>query len=53
MAIEAAGTDAALTLPSVRLPERLPDLRNPWLRIFTVVWFAALVLAIVGPAAGL
>ena len=51
--MEAAGTDAALKLPSVRLPERLPDLRNPWLRIFTFLWFAALVLAVVGPAAGL
>lgn len=53
MAIEAAGTDAALKLPSVRLPERLPDLRNPWLTIFTIVWFAALALAVVGPVGGL
>jgi hypothetical protein len=40
-------------LPSVRLPERLPDLRRPWLTLFEVVWFAALLLAVAGPVAGL
>ena len=42
-----------LKLPSLRLPERLPDLRRPWLTLFEIFWFAALLLAIAGPIAGL
>jgi hypothetical protein len=53
MASEAAGTGGRLKLPSLRLPERLPDLRRPWLTVFEVFWFAALLLAIAGPIAGL
>jgi hypothetical protein len=53
MASEAARTRGPLKLPRLRLPERLPDLRKPWLTVFEIVWFAALLLAIVGPAAGL
>lgn len=37
----------------LRLPERLPDLHNPWLRIFELFWFAALIVAVVGPVAGM
>ena len=36
----------------LRLPERIPDLRKPWLTLFELIWFPALVLAIVGPIAG-
>ena len=53
MASEAAGTGGRLKLPSLRLPERLPDLRRPWLTLFEIFWFAALLLAIAGPIAGL
>ena len=35
-----------------RLPERIPDLRRPWLTLFELLWFPALLLAIVGPVAG-
>ncbi len=52
MATGAAKTGLALKLP-FRLPERLPDLRRPWLTFFEILWFAALLLAIVGPIAGL
>ena len=37
---------------ALRLPERIPDLRGPWLAVFQLFWFAALLLAIVGPIAG-
>jgi hypothetical protein len=40
-------------LSSVRIPDRLPDLRRPWLTLFEIVWFAALLLAVAGPVAGL
>ena len=53
MASEAARTGGPLKLPPLRLPERLPDLRRPWLTVFELFWFAALLLAIVGPIAGL
>src|SRR3954453_9042758 len=53
MASEAARMGGLLKLPRLRLPERLPDLRKPWLTFFEIFWFAALVLAIVGPIAGL
>ena len=53
MASGAAGTGGRLKLPSLRLPERLPDLRRPWLTLFEIFWFAALLLAIAGPIAGL
>ena len=53
MASEAAGTGGRLKLPSLRLPERLPDLRKPWLTVFEIFWFAVLLLAIAGPIAGL
>ena len=53
MASEAARKGGPFRLPSLRLPERLPDLRRPWLNIFELFWFAALLLAVVGPIAGL
>lgn len=36
-----------------RLPERLPNLKSPWLNLFEIFWFACLALAIVGPVAGI
>src|SRR4051812_31640250 len=53
MASEAARSGGVLKPPWLRLPERLPDLRKPWLTFFEIFWFAALLLAIVGPVAGL
>ena len=53
MASEAAAKGGPLKLRTLRLPERLPDLRRPWLNIFELFWFAALLLAVVGPVAGL
>jgi hypothetical protein len=53
MASDAARTEGLLKLPQLRLPERLPDLRKPWLTFFELFWFAALLLAIAGPIAGL
>src|SRR5947209_1672406 len=52
MASEAAPAGAALKLPNLRLPERIPDLRQPWNTLFQLLWFPALLLAIVGPVAG-
>ena len=40
----------ALTAP--RLPERIPDLKSPWLNIFELFWFVMFALALVGPLAG-
>ena len=36
----------------LRLPERIPDLRRPWLTLFELLWFPALLLAIAGPIVG-
>ena len=36
-----------------RLPERVPPFNTQVYRIFSVIWFAALLLAIVGPIGGL
>lgn len=36
-----------------RLPERLPNLKSPWLNLFELFWFACLALAVVGPVAGI
>jgi hypothetical protein len=33
----------------LRLPERLPDLRGKWLTIYSVLWAAALLVAVVAP----
>ena len=35
-----------------RLPERIPDLKRPWLHLFGLLWCAALVLAVAGPVVG-
>lgn len=36
-----------------RLPERIPDLKRPWLYLFEAFWFACLLLAVVGPIEGI
>ena len=36
-----------------RVPERIPDLRRPWLQLFELFWFVCLALAIIGPASGI
>ncbi|MGN6057786.1 MAG: hypothetical protein ACTHOI_04300, partial [Sphingomicrobium sp.] len=36
-----------------RLPERIPDLKRPWLYIFELFWFACFLLAVVGPIEGI
>jgi hypothetical protein len=41
----------AFTAP--RIPERVPDLKRPWLSVFEIVWFACLALAIAGPVIGI
>jgi hypothetical protein len=41
----------AATVP--RIPERIPDLKRPWLHIFELVWFVAFALAVVGPVVGI
>jgi hypothetical protein len=35
-----------------RLPERIPDLKRPWLNIFELLWIVFFALAVVGPIAG-
>jgi hypothetical protein len=52
MATRFWGTLQWPALATPRLPERIPDLKRPWLNIFELFWFAALALAIVGPIAG-
>ena len=41
----------AVSVP--RLPERIPDLKRPWLYVFELFWFACLLLALVGPIEGI
>jgi hypothetical protein len=36
-----------------RLPERIPDLKRPWLYAFELFWFACFLLALVGPIEGI
>jgi hypothetical protein len=50
MASQSAGAGTAS--PRLRLPERIPDLRRPWLTLFELLWFPALLLAIAGPLVG-
>ena len=41
----------ALSAP--RLPERVPDLKRPWLQIFEAFWWIFFALALIGPIAGI
>jgi hypothetical protein len=36
-----------------RIPERIPDLKRPWLNIFELFWFVCFALALIGPVVGL
>ena len=36
-----------------RLPERIPDLKRPWLNIFELFWLMCFALALIGPIVGL
>jgi len=36
-----------------RIPERIPELKQPWLTVFGILWFACLALAMAGPAIGI
>ncbi len=53
MATRFWGTLEWHTFVAPRLPERLPNLKKPWLTFFEILWFACLALAIVGPVAGI
>ena len=53
MATRFWGTLQWPAVPAPRIPERIPDLRRPWLNIFEIVWFAAFALALFGPAIGI
>ena len=37
---------------TLRLPERLPDLKGKWLTAYTILWAAALLVAVVAPIRG-
>ncbi|HZC38248.1 MAG TPA: hypothetical protein VE221_06205 [Sphingomicrobium sp.] len=52
MATRFWGTLQWPALAAPRLPERIPDLKRPWLYLFELFWFACLALAIVGPIWG-
>jgi hypothetical protein len=39
-------------LAAPKLPERIPDLKRPWLWVFELFWYVALALAIIGPIGG-
>ena len=41
----------AVSAPSI--PERIPDLKRPWLQIVELMWFIAFALAVVGPVVGI
>ncbi|MEA3058095.1 MAG: hypothetical protein QOF34_910 [Sphingomonadales bacterium] len=52
MATRFWGTLQWPAVPVPRLPERVPDLKRPWLYLFELFWFASFALAIAGPIAG-
>ncbi len=52
MATRSAVARAEPGLFRLRLPERIPDLKRPWLTLFELLWFAALLLAVAGPLIG-
>ena len=46
---------AKLVVAKVRwpkLPDRIPDIKRPWLTLFELLWYPALLLAIAGPLIG-
>jgi hypothetical protein len=53
MATDSALQVDALERSRLRIPRRLPDLNRRWLLLFQVIWIPALLLAVVGPSAGI
>jgi len=53
MATRFLGTLQWPALAAPRLPDRIPDLKRPWLTVFELFWWACLALAVVGPIAGI
>ena len=53
MATDSAIGANASRPPRLALPDRLPDLKRRGVLIFQLLWLPALLLAIVGPLAGL
>jgi hypothetical protein len=52
MATRFWGTLQWPALVAPRLPERLPDLKRPWLYVFELFWFVCFAVAVVGPIVG-
>ena len=53
MATRFWGTLRWPAVPAPRIPERIPDLRRPWLSIFELFWYACFALAVIGPVSGI
>jgi hypothetical protein len=53
MATRFWGTLRWPALVEPRIPERIPDLKRPWLNFFELFWFVCFALAIAGPVAGI
>ena len=53
MATRFWGTLQWPAVPAPRLPERIPELKRPWLNIFEAFWFLCFALAVVGPISGI
>ena len=53
MATESAAGADAFSAPQSRLPDKIPDLSRRGLILFQLVWIPALLLAVVGPLAGI
>ena len=52
MTAQSATAGSTLSPLRPRLPERIPDLKQPWLTLFSLLWYPALLLAIAGPVVG-
>lgn len=52
MTAQSATVGSTLSPLRPRLPERIPDLKQPWLTLFSLLWYPALLLAIAGPVVG-
>ena len=53
MATRFWGTLQWPAVPAPRLPERIPELKRPWLQIFELFWFVCFALALIGPISGI
>lgn len=52
MAARSATAGSTPSPPRLHIPERIPDLKRPWLTLFELLWYPALLLAIAGPLIG-